>query len=344
MDSLATKDDINQFRAEIQRVIDSLHNKVDKMESRVFDVEAENDELKTEIRKIQENNKDLKNRIDQYDKEKRQLRRNQNDHEQTVSETMELSGIQCARGGGGDRKLSCIKKCATCLPRISGSRSRKPTLAWFIALDEAGQSSCGSVPGRPGTWWCQTAKTSRTREWQLGRIWPKPTTICCRAPKNTLPRWQRGRPMVKYCQNLKPAESFVSLQRKWRWFCYRKVTMEISHGMSFHLVLDMTVVRPIRRVFVCLFCFVFVFSSSHCPSYTMMRINLNTTRWLCCGHCITATWCQEYCRITDQLLHVRARTHAHTQDVLVHRWFCVYIFLLDAVRTCSFCQLSGEPC
>ena len=32
-------------------MIDSLHNKVDKMESRVFDVEAENDELKTEIKK-----------------------------------------------------------------------------------------------------------------------------------------------------------------------------------------------------------------------------------------------------------------------------------------------------
>ena len=60
LDSLATKDDIDQFRAEIQRVIDSLHNKVDKMESRVFDVEAEKDKLKTEIRKIQENNKDLK--------------------------------------------------------------------------------------------------------------------------------------------------------------------------------------------------------------------------------------------------------------------------------------------
>ena len=57
LDSLATKDDINQFRAEILHVIDSLPNKVDKMESRVFDVETENDELKTEIRKIQKTTK-----------------------------------------------------------------------------------------------------------------------------------------------------------------------------------------------------------------------------------------------------------------------------------------------
>ena len=101
LDSLATKDDINQFRAEMQRVIDSLHNKVDKMESRVFDVEAENDKLKTEIRKIQENNKDLKNRIDQYDKENRQLRRNQNDHEHWDDGTVGYTKCQRRRG---DRK------------------------------------------------------------------------------------------------------------------------------------------------------------------------------------------------------------------------------------------------
>ena len=67
----------------IQYVIDSLHNKVDKIKSQIFDMEAENDELKTEIRKIQQTNKDLKNRLDQHDKKKnRQMRRNQNDHEQ----------------------------------------------------------------------------------------------------------------------------------------------------------------------------------------------------------------------------------------------------------------------
>ena len=31
----------------IQYVIDSLHNKVDKIKSQIFDMEAENDELKT---------------------------------------------------------------------------------------------------------------------------------------------------------------------------------------------------------------------------------------------------------------------------------------------------------
>ena len=33
---------------------------------------------------------------------------------------MELSGIQSARGGGGDRKLSCIKKCATVFTKDIG--------------------------------------------------------------------------------------------------------------------------------------------------------------------------------------------------------------------------------
>ena len=130
-DSLATKDDINQFRAEIQRVIDSLHNKVDKMESRVFDVEAENDELKTEIRKIQENNKDPKNRIDQYDKENRQLRRNQNEHY--------LRRWNCrvykVPEEEGRPQTAASKSVSRYLPRISGSRSRKPTLTWLIALD-----------------------------------------------------------------------------------------------------------------------------------------------------------------------------------------------------------------
>ena len=110
LDSLATKDDINQFRAEIQRVIDSLHNKVDKMESRVFDVEAENDELKTEIRKIQENNKDFKNRLDQYDKENRQLRRNQNDYEQYLRRWN--CRVYKVPEEEGETANSCIKKCA----------------------------------------------------------------------------------------------------------------------------------------------------------------------------------------------------------------------------------------
>ena len=157
MDSLATKDDINQFRAEIQRVIDSLHNKVDKMESRVFDVEAENDELKTEIRKIQENKKDLKNRMDQHDKEHRQLRRNQNDHEHYLRRWN--CRVYKVPEEEGETANSCIKKCAKVFTKDIGSRSRKPTLTWLIALDhrhprdEAGQSSCGSFPGRPGTWW-----------------------------------------------------------------------------------------------------------------------------------------------------------------------------------------------
>ena len=104
LDSLATEDDINQFRAEIQRVIDSLHNKVDKMESRVFDVEAENDKLRTE------NNEDLKNRIDEYDKEKRQLRRNQNDHEQYLRRWN--CRVYKVPEEEGETANSCIKKCA----------------------------------------------------------------------------------------------------------------------------------------------------------------------------------------------------------------------------------------
>ncbi len=118
LDSLATKDDINQFRAEIQRVIDSLHNKVDKMEGRVFDVEAENDKLKTEIRKIQENNKDLKNRIDQYDKENRQLRRNQNDHEQYLRRWN--CRVYKVPEEEGETANSCIKKCATVFTKDIG--------------------------------------------------------------------------------------------------------------------------------------------------------------------------------------------------------------------------------
>ena len=107
LDSLATKDDINQFRAEIQRVVDSLHNNVDKMESRVFDVEAKNDELKTEIRKIQENKKDVKNRMDQYDKEHRQLRRNQNEH------YLRRWNCRVCKVPEEDRETAnnCIKKC-----------------------------------------------------------------------------------------------------------------------------------------------------------------------------------------------------------------------------------------
>ena len=91
-------------------MIDSLHNKVDKMESRVFDVEAEKDKLKTETRKIQENNKDLKKRIDQYDKENRQLRRNQNDHEQYLRRW----NCRVYKVPEEERETanSCIKKCA----------------------------------------------------------------------------------------------------------------------------------------------------------------------------------------------------------------------------------------
>lgn len=44
LDSLATKD-INLLRAEIECVTDSLHNKVDKLESAVFEAETENDKL-----------------------------------------------------------------------------------------------------------------------------------------------------------------------------------------------------------------------------------------------------------------------------------------------------------
>ena len=118
LDSLATKEDINQFRAEIQRVIDSLHNKVDKMESRVFDVEAENDKLKTEIRKIQENNKDLKNRIDQYDKENRQLRRNQNDHEHYLRRWN--CRVYKVPEEEGRPQTAALRSVPRCLPRISG--------------------------------------------------------------------------------------------------------------------------------------------------------------------------------------------------------------------------------
>ena len=91
-------------------MIDSLHNKFDKMESRVFDVEVENDELKTEIRKIKENKKDLKNRIDQYDKENRQLRRNQNDHEQYLRRWN--CRVYKVPEEEGETANSCIKKCA----------------------------------------------------------------------------------------------------------------------------------------------------------------------------------------------------------------------------------------
>ena len=118
LDSLATKDDNNQFRTEIQRVIDSLRNKVDKMESRVFNVEAENVEMKTEIRQIQENNKDLKNRIDQYDKENGQLRRNQNDHEQYLRRGS--CRVYKVPEEEGETAHSCIKKCATVFTKDIG--------------------------------------------------------------------------------------------------------------------------------------------------------------------------------------------------------------------------------
>ena len=44
LDSLTTKA-INPLGAEIECVIDSLHNKADKLESQVFDAETENDKL-----------------------------------------------------------------------------------------------------------------------------------------------------------------------------------------------------------------------------------------------------------------------------------------------------------
>ena len=156
MDSLATKDDINQFRAEIQRVIDSLRNKVDKMESRVFDEEAENDELKTEIRKIQENNKDLKNRIDQYDKEKRQLRRNQNDHEQYLRRWN--CRVYKVPEEEGETANNCIKKCAKVFTKDIGVMVTETDIEHHRAVPlQAGQGPGGVKPQKPqeqggGSW------------------------------------------------------------------------------------------------------------------------------------------------------------------------------------------------
>ena len=137
-------------------------------------MEAENDKLKTEIRKIQENNKDLKKRIDQYDKENRQLRRNQNDHEQYLRRWN--CRVYKVQEEEGETANSCIKKCVKVFTKDIGVKVTEADIDLAHRIgpppprDEAGPSSCGSFPGRPGTWWCQTAKTSRTKEWQLRRI------------------------------------------------------------------------------------------------------------------------------------------------------------------------------
>jgi len=214
LDSLATKDDIDQFRAEIQRVIDSLHNKVDKMESRVFDVEAEKDKLITETRKIQENNKDLKKRIDQYDKENRQLRRNQNDHEQYLRRWN--CRVYKLPEEEGETANSCSKKCAKVFT--------KDVRVKVTEADIDVAHRIGPPPPRGRSrpiivrFLCRQArdlvmsnrKNLKSKGVAVGEDLTKANYSLLLATEKhsvTLAAWSS---MVKYCQHSKTAELFVS--------------------------------------------------------------------------------------------------------------------------------------
>ena len=104
--------------------------------------------------------------------------------------------------------------------------------------------------------------------------------------------------------------------------------METSHGMSSHLVWDLTYVRltniPIRCV-----CLLLLFPLSLSELYNDEEQSKHYT--------LSVLRTLHYCDIVLRVVALQisycmcAHARTRTQGVLVHRWFCVYIFLLDAV-------------
>ena len=115
---------------------------------------------------------------------------------------------------------------------------------------------------------------------------------------------------------------------KWRWFCYRKATMKTSHGMSFHLVWDLTMVRPTNRTCCSppppppLFFFF---------SLTQLYNNEDQSQHYTLFVLRTLHYCDMvHGRITDQLLHVRACV-THTHYMCAHI-YVVIILLCTSIR------------
>lgn len=106
----AAQEDIKQIRQDIDKMSVNLVDKIDRLESVIFDLKTEKDKLSSEVRKLKEDNTDLRSRVDQQQKETDTLRQAQNDMEQHGRQfNLRVFGVK--EDGTAESVTDCVQKC-----------------------------------------------------------------------------------------------------------------------------------------------------------------------------------------------------------------------------------------
>jgi hypothetical protein len=119
LENMVTKEDIKSLKEDMNKVVANLTNRMDKLESDVFDPHTQKDKLGAEVVKLRGENMELKGQLEQRSKESNIIKQAQNDNEQHGRQwNIRVYGIAEATT---DEPVSvCIKMCVSVIKEKVG--------------------------------------------------------------------------------------------------------------------------------------------------------------------------------------------------------------------------------
>ncbi|KAL8596427.1 hypothetical protein ACOMHN_062876 [Nucella lapillus] len=109
--NIATKDDVDRISGVISKMDASLTKRLDLLESKLYDLENQNDNLHTELKRLKEENSSLRQQLDRSHRETVSLRAAINDKEQHGRGwNVRVHGVP-EQKEGTDSAKSCGAKC-----------------------------------------------------------------------------------------------------------------------------------------------------------------------------------------------------------------------------------------
>jgi len=109
LEFVATKDNVNQLKTEMERVVESLNKKIDKLESRLYDIEKMNDGLTNALSAEKKKNAELLCKVETNIKNNTQLFKAQNEQEQYMRRwNCRVFKVKEVEGETADQ---CAQKC-----------------------------------------------------------------------------------------------------------------------------------------------------------------------------------------------------------------------------------------